>query len=79
MKRKVLGLNKDIFLLGIVSFLTDISSEAIFSIFSIFFTAFLGASAFLLGLVEGLADFASSSLDYISGFLSDITGKRKKY
>ena len=79
MEKKVLGINKNIFLLGIVSFLTDISSEMIFSVFSIFLTVILGASVVLLGIIEGLADFASSSLDYISGFLSDKTGKRKRF
>ncbi len=77
MIKKVFGVNRDIFLLGIVSFFTDVSSEMIFSVFSIFFTIVLGASAFLLGIVEGTADFAASSLDYISGFLSDKYGRRK--
>ena len=60
-----------------VSFLTDISSEAIFSVFSIFFTVIVGAPATLLGLVEGFSDFSASSLDYFAGWLSDKTGKRK--
>jgi len=77
--RTFLGVDWNIFLLGIVSFLTDVSSEMIFSVFSIFFTVILGASTFLLGLIEGLSDFAASSLDYISGYLSDITGKRRRY
>ena len=49
----------------------------IFSVFSVFLTAILGASAALLGLIEGMADFAASSLDYVAGFVSDRTGKRK--
>lgn len=77
MKKEAFGVDIRILFLGIVSFLTDVSSEMIFSIFSIFFTVILGASVVLLGFVEGLADFSSSSLDYISGFLSDRTGKRK--
>ncbi len=79
MAKKIFGVNKNIFLLGIVSLLTDISSEMIFSVFSIFFTVILGAAASLLGIVEGFSDFASSSLDYISGYLSDKTGKRKAF
>jgi MFS family permease len=78
MKQKnIFGVDRNIFLLGIVSFLTDVSSEMIFSVFSIFFTAVLGAKAALLGIIEGLSDFAASSLDYVAGFLSDRTGKRK--
>jgi len=70
-------INRHVIFLGIVSFFTDISSEMIFSVFSVFFIAVLGASTVLLGLVEGLADFSSSSLDYVAGWLSDRTGKRK--
>jgi MFS family permease len=77
MGKKFFGVDKNIFWLGIVSFLTDVSSEMIFSVFSIFFTVILGASTALLGLIEGLADFAASSLDYVSGFLSDRFGKKK--
>jgi MFS family permease len=75
----IVGVQKPIFWLGIVSFLTDISSEMIFSILSIFLTVILGASSVVLGLMEGIADFAASSLDYISGYFSDKTGKRKAF
>ena len=74
MQKKVLGVDRNIFFLGIVSFLTDVSSEMLFSVFSIFFTVILGASTALLGIIEGLADFSASSLDYVSGYLSDKTG-----
>lgn len=77
MEKKWFGVNKNIFLLGIVSFLTDVSSEMIFSVFSIFFTIILGASIVLLGIMEGLADFAASSLDFVAGYISDRIGKRK--
>jgi MFS family permease len=79
MKNKTTSINKNIYLLGFVSLMTDISSEMIFSIFSVFFTVILGASVALLGVVEGLADFSASSLDYIAGYISDKTGKRKKF
>jgi hypothetical protein len=41
----------DVLKLGVVSFLTDLSSEMIFSVFAIFFTTVAGASAALLGLL----------------------------
>jgi len=72
-------INKNVIFLGVVSFLTDVSSEMIFSVFSIFFTTILGASTALLGVIEGLADFCASSLDYIAGFLSDKSGRRKPF
>jgi len=79
MNMKKSPVNKNVILLGIVSFLTDVSSEMIFSVFAVFFTVILGASTVLLGIVEGLADFSSSSLDYVAGLLSDRTGKRKRF
>jgi len=73
------GIHWNVYFFGLVSFFTDISSEMIFSVFSIFFTTILGASAALLGLIEGLSDFSASSLDYLSGYLSDRFGKRKPF
>ncbi len=70
---------KEIVWLGLVSFLTDVSSEMIFSVLTIFLSAVLGASSFIIGTMEGLADFAASSLDYLSGYWSDKTGKRKAF
>ena len=64
-------------MLGVVSFLTDLSSEAIFAVLPLFLTGVLGASALLLGAMEGLADFAASSLDLASGYASDRLGRRK--
>jgi|SRR5579864_4609753 len=78
MNRKF-GVHPDVLKLGLVSFLTDVSSEMIFSVFAIFFTTIVGASSRLLGLVEGFADFSASSLDYVAGWLSDKTGKRKAF
>ncbi|MBZ5661529.1 MAG: MFS transporter [Acidobacteriia bacterium] len=76
---KKLGVHPDVLKLGFVSFLTDVSSEMIFSVFAIFFTSIAGASSALLGLIEGFADFTASSLDYVAGWLSDKTGKRKVF
>ena len=73
------SVHPDVLKLGLVSLLTDLSSEMIFSVFAIFFTTVAGASAALLGLVEGMADFSASSLNIFSGWLSDRTGKRKVF
>ena len=74
-----LGVHPDVLKLGLVSFLTDLSSEMIFSVFAVFFTTIAGASAALLGLIEGFADLSASSLNYLSGWLSDRSGKRKVF
>lgn len=73
------GVHPDVLKLGLVSFLTDLSSEMIFSVFAVFFTVVAGASAALLGLIEGLADLSASSLNYLAGWLSDRSGKRKGF
>ena len=65
--------------LGWVSFLTDLSSEMIFSVFAIFFTTVAGATSALLGVIEGLADLSAASLTYWAGWLSDRSGKRKGF
>ena len=70
-------IHPDVLRLGLVSFLTDLSSEMIFSVFAVFFTTVAGASSALLGLIEGLADFSASSLNYLAGWLSDRSGRRK--
>jgi hypothetical protein len=71
------GISVGVVWLGIVSFLTDVSSETIFAILPIYFIGVLSGSALVLGIMEGLADFASSSLDLAAGYASDRTGKRK--
>lgn len=73
------GVPPDVLKLGVVSFLTDLSSEMIFSVFAVFFTTVAGASTALLGLVEGMADFSASALNYFSGWMSDRSGKRKVF
>jgi MFS family permease len=70
-------LHPDVIKLGLVSFFTDLSSEIIFSVFAVFFTTIAGASTALLGIIEGLADFSASALNYLSGWISDRSGKRK--
>ena len=71
------GIPFGVFALGIVSFLTDVSSETIFAVLPIYFISVIGGSALVLGIMEGLADFAASSLDLASGYASDRTGKHK--
>jgi MFS family permease len=79
MEKRLFNVHPDVLKLGVVSFLTDISSEAVFSVFSVFFTVMVGASASLLGIVEGFSDFSASSLDFLAGWLSDKKGKRKAF
>ena len=57
--------------------LMDISSEMIHSLLPLFMVSTLGASAFAIGMVEGLAESTALIVKVFSGALSDYLGKRK--
>lgn len=78
-KKKILGLERNTFILGLTSFFNDFSNEMILSAFPAFFTSVLNAGAASLGLVEGLADGASNLLKLYSGALSDRMQKRRVF
>ena len=67
----------NILLLGLTSFFTDVSSEMIYPLVPFFLTLKLGASAELLGLIEGIAESVASLLKVFSGYISDRLKNRK--
>ncbi len=76
-KRGLFGLSRNVFVLGLVSFFNDLSSEMVYPLFPTFITEFLGAGAWFLGLVEGIADSVASLLNLFSGWISDRFRRRK--
>ena len=77
-KGKILaGIRQNVFVLGIVSFLQDVSSDSIYPILPIFLSVVLGVSKTFIGLIEGIAESTASILKVFSGWLSDRTKKRK--
>ncbi len=66
-----------IWMLGVVSMLMDISSEMIHSLLPLFMVTTLGASAPMVGLIEGLAESTALIVKVFSGALSDYLGMRK--
>ena len=72
------GLSANVILLGIVSLLTDVSSEMILPILPFFLTQVLLADALILGLIEGLGDGVVAFLKVFSGRRSDLVGRRKR-
>lgn len=76
-RKQIFGLNPNIFFLGLVSFLTDISSEMIFTLLPLFLANILGAATIVIGFIEGVADSTASMLRIFSGWLSDKLKKRK--
>ncbi|MBI3262670.1 MAG: MFS transporter, partial [Acidobacteria bacterium] len=72
-----LGFPWPVWLLGGVSLLTDAATEAVYPLLPFFLTQVLGAGAFSLGLIEGVAESTSSVLKIVSGRLSDRWHRRK--
>ena len=63
--------------LGFVSLLMDVSSELVHSLLPVFLVTALGASAFVVGLIEGFAEATALIVKVFSGALSDYWGRRK--
>lgn len=66
-----------IWTLGFVSLLMDVSSEMIHSLLPVFLVTGLGASALVVGLIEGFAEATALMVKVFSGVLSDYWGRRK--
>ncbi|MBI5195801.1 MAG: MFS transporter [Nitrospirae bacterium] len=75
--RKIIGLHRNVFFAGLVSFFMDLSSEMIYPLVPIFLSTVLGVNKSVIGLIEGIAESTASLLKVFSGWLSDRMGKRK--
>ncbi len=71
------GITRNVVVLGVVSFFTDVSTEMIVPVLPLFITRVLGASVTSLGVIEGIAEATAALLRIGSGWLSDVTGRRK--
>ncbi|MBU1076511.1 MAG: MFS transporter [Spirochaetes bacterium] len=73
-------MSKNIFLLGFVSFFTDVSSEMIYPIIPSFLKSLLHQSAGkFLGIIEGIAEATASLGKVYFGYISDKLKKRKLF
>ena len=68
---------RGVWVLGFVSLLMDVSSELVHSLLPVFMVTGLGASALIVGIVEGIAEATALIVRVFSGALSDYLGKRK--
>ncbi len=71
------GLHRNVYVLALTSFLTDVSSEMLQNVMPLFLMNVLGASTAVVGLIDGVAETTASLLKLYSGQLSDRLGKRK--
>ncbi len=69
--------SRNVFWLGLTSFLTDLSSEMIFPILPIFLTTVLKANMAVVGFIEGVAESTATLLKLLSGYISDRIGRKK--
>jgi MFS family permease len=76
-RSKIYGLNPTVFFLGMVSLLTDVSSEMIFTLLPLFLSNVLGAATTIIGLIGGLSESTDAIFRIFSGWFSDRVRKRK--
>src|SRR5687768_15834566 len=71
------SLPRNVLTLSLVSLLTDASSEMIYPLIPLFLAATLGASAMVVGAIEGAAESVSAFVKLASGTWSDRLPRRK--
>ncbi len=71
------GISGNVLILGLVSFLTDVSSEMIYPLLPLFVATLPGGGAAFLGLIEGGAETTAALLKLVSGSYSDRVRSRK--
>ncbi|MFW9780256.1 MAG: MFS transporter [Candidatus Heimdallarchaeota archaeon] len=70
-------LTRNVVLLGLVSFLADVSGEMMTPILPLYLAA-LGGSGLVIGFIGGLGDAVANIVKVFSGYLADQTGKRRQ-
>jgi len=78
-KKKKGWLNRNVFLFGLASLFSDMGHEMATAILPIFLSVELHSAAAVLGIIEGVSDFFSSSIKTFAGWYSDKLGKRKPF
>ncbi len=76
-RRNIWGLHPNVFFLGLVSLLTDVSSELVFTLIPLFITNVLGAGALVVGFVGGVSESFDAVFRIFSGRISDRFQRRK--
>ncbi|ASI98274.1 MFS transporter [Thermococcus celer] len=78
-EKRIFGVSWTVFMLGIVSFLNDMSSEMIIPIMPSYLTEVLDAGKLLSGSVMGAIESMSSLFKVAFGYVSDRFRKRKVF
>lgn len=75
--KKSKALPRNVYSLGLVSLLNDLSNEVTIRTLPLFLSNVLGVKTSVIGLIEGVAESTSTLLRIFSGWLSDRINKRK--
>ena len=67
----------NVWILGFVSMLTDISSEMVHSLLPVYLLTTMGISVLTIGVIEGIAESTALVLKVFSGAFTDYLGRRK--
>lgn len=70
-------LPRNVWVVTLTSYLTDISSEMLANLIPLFLANVLQAGTAVIGLIEGIAETTASLTKIYSGWLSDKLGRRK--
>jgi MFS family permease len=76
-KRTLRDLPRNVWAVGLTSFLMDISSEMVLNLVPLFLANVLGVRTSVIGLIEGIAEATASILKLFSGWISDKMRGRK--
>lgn len=77
MIRTATALPRQIWILGFVSLLMDVSSEMVHGLLPVYLTTVLAASPLTVGAIEGMAEATAAITKLFSGLLSDRLHNRK--
>lgn len=69
---------RNVIVLGVVSFLTDVSGDMVYPLLSVFLVQYLGAGQLFVGLVEGVAESTAAIFKLVSGVWADRARDRSK-
>ncbi len=69
----------NIFLLGLVSFFADLSTEMVYPLIPLYLVSVLGATPVLVGIIEGIAESVASLLKVFSGYFTDRYQNKKVF
>jgi MFS family permease len=76
-KRGLAAVPRGVWVLGLVSMCMDLSSELVHALLPLYMATALGASVFLIGIIEGVAEALALVVKLFSGVVSDLFRRRK--